>query len=245
MEINSPKTHSGVIRLPVNRAELIIQRTLNGLLSRTIMFDGELMRKFFNHCEAHKSLLWWHAHTREQASKHTPVFSFPFTQARTHTHTPDSLLQRLTFPSHTSTLFCSAQLCVDQGSCLGYNQLNCRWRTLNPPPRPPPHPLPSICYSIPRVKHGVEKNMPSPLRASCVIGKKKNPRMISKRPRREKTDVAASFCTQSQICARKNNACFIAADELSASVTWKEKKKRTTAGAVPNSWGIVCRDVEY
>lgn len=57
MEINSLKTHSGVIRLPVSRAELIIQRTLNGLLSRTIMFDGELMRKFFNHCEAYKSLL--------------------------------------------------------------------------------------------------------------------------------------------------------------------------------------------
>ena len=172
MEINSLKTHSGVIRLPVSRAELIIQRTLNGLLSRTIMFDGELMRKFFNHCEAYKSLLWWHAHTREQASKHTPVFSFPFTQARTHTckRTHTHLIHSckgwpfLPTPPHCSVLLSSAWIralvWAITSSTAGEGP--------SIPPQPPP--LPSICYSIPRVKQGVEKNMPSPLQASCVIG---------------------------------------------------------------------------
>lgn len=82
------------------------------------MFDGELMRTFFNHCEAFKSLLVMARTQRDSKQAHSSMLIFyplhtstnTLIRKHTHTHTPASLLQSLTFPSHTSTLFCSVQL---------------------------------------------------------------------------------------------------------------------------------------
>lgn len=98
---------------------------------------------------------------------------------REHTHTLTclSLAKADLFPP--TPPLCSAQPWVDQGSCLGYNQLNWRWRTLNPSLYLLLHPR---LYSRQRtrrwVKEGVEENKPSPSQASDLEEK---PSLIFKR----------------------------------------------------------------
>lgn len=123
-------SHSGVMRLAVDWAELIIHQALNGQLSWKIMFDGKLIRNFSITVKRMGACWWGCAHTG--TGKHSSILIFFLLHTHKHTHTSASLLQRLTFPSHSSTLLCSVLFCMDQDSCLGYNQLNWRWRTLNP-----------------------------------------------------------------------------------------------------------------
>lgn len=178
------------------------------------MFDGELMRTFFNHCEAFKSLLVMARTQRDSKQAHSSMLIFyplhtstnTLIRKHTHTHTPASLLQSLTFPSHTSTLFCSAQLCVVQGSCLGYNQLNWRRRTLNPL-------LLSATLSTALPLDGERGGESSAGRkrtshhlCKLLYHRQENLPMISNRLRKrgEKKEVAASFCVQSQdLCVEK------------------------------------------
>lgn len=207
------------------------------------MFDGELMRTFFNPCEVFKSLLVMARTQRDSKQAHSsmlifyPLHTSTSTNTLIRTHAPASLLQSLTFPSHTSTLFCSAQLCVVQGSCLGYNQLNWRRRTLNPLLLSA-----TLSTALPLGgERGGESNA-GRKRTSHHLCKllyhcQENLPMISNRLRKGgEKEVAVFFCMQSQIYALKNNACFISADKCHI--------KRTTEGVVPNSWGIACRDVE-
>ena len=146
MEIHSRKTHSGVMKVAVNWAELITHHALHGLLSRTIMFDGELMRHFSITVKRKRAHCWWHVHTHtgtnEQGHSRTLIFL-------THTHTPGSC-KRLTFPSHTSALFSSAWI----RALVWAKSSSTAGEGLSIPP--------SICYSNPtsilRAERGDESN---------------------------------------------------------------------------------------
>lgn len=98
----------------INWAELITHRALDGLLSATIMLDGELMRNFSITVKRMRACWWWRA-------THSSLLIL-FMPLSTHTQLSQPLcfLQRLTFPSHTSTVLCSVLHSVDQGSCLAY-----------------------------------------------------------------------------------------------------------------------------
>lgn len=92
------------------------------------------MRNFSITVKHIRACWWWRAHTGRDKQAHSSVLFLPLhtsTRVRSlaRAHTPASLAKAdLSLPH----LCCSALLCVDQGSCLGYNQLNWRWRTLNP-----------------------------------------------------------------------------------------------------------------
>lgn len=71
------------------------------------MLDGKLMRNLSITVKHIRACWRWRAHTGRDKQAHSSVPFFPLhTSTRAHTHLP--LLQRLTFPSHTSAVLHSS-----------------------------------------------------------------------------------------------------------------------------------------
>lgn len=101
------------MRMAINWAELITHRDLDGLLSATIMLDGELMRNFSITVKRMRACWWWRA-------THSSLLIL-FMPLSTHTHTHRSLSVFCKgWPFLSTPPLCSVLHSVDQGSCLAY-----------------------------------------------------------------------------------------------------------------------------
>lgn len=160
---------------------------------------------------------------------HTPINA----RARTHTlflRKPD--LSRPHLHSF-SVLLSSAWF---RALVWSYNQLNRRRRTLNPGP--------SFCYTIYAsafwwrtrgwVKQRVEQNKSSPFASFRAITRMHVLEHRHKRKKNLKFRVMEAFG-----CGKKIWQCFIIIGDKPCPL-----QKGTRKGALPNSWGIVWRDVE-
>lgn len=102
------------MRVAINWAELITHRALDGLLSPTIMLDGELMRNFSITVKRMRACWWWRANALQST-----YFIYAF--IHTHTHGSHSLSVFCKgWPFLPTPPLCSVLLSVDQGSCLAY-----------------------------------------------------------------------------------------------------------------------------